>query len=315
MHSGRAAGRPILYPAGHTKMGILVLMRPGRSLALATDVLAGFCAAAEGFPKGWHAAASVPFLFASAALLGASEGLFDACLGGKAYVPSKRTFLLGAVLAAGGIIAAMVAGVSVGKLPAYFAAFMFLISWARAGRGPDAVLGPLASGAWRAFAICLGASAHTGMAYLVHPEPFIAAGLASACGALTESIDQAEREGGRRYILLFAAAGILAVFGAASVLLMRRPIAWIVAASGAALVLTRAAYAVRTLLPEAIRRFAEGTMLGSCFLSAGICFGRWPATGAVLVMGAAALVMVLICAALFERYPHSGLPILDGRSP
>jgi len=300
-------------------MGLVTLMRPAKSLAVATDVLAGYCVASEAMPRGAEAMAQVPLLFAGAAMLGAAGGVFDACFAAAQEAESspargpapdgslKGAFLAGAALALGGVFAVMAGGVSAGRFPVYFAAFMFLLSWARAGRGPDAVLGPVASGLARAFAMGLGMSARPEVVYLTRAEPIIAAALAFASGALAECIEQAEHEGSRRWLLVVAAAGLLAVSGAAGATLMRRPLAWIVAASGGALVLARAVPAVRTLLPIAVRRFGEAAAVGTCFLNSAICFGRWPAEGAVLAMGAGALAMVLACAALFERYAPAGL--------
>ncbi len=316
--------------------GTWAFLRPAASLSAGADALAGYIVASPAVPLDEEARATVPFLFASAVLLAAAGHVFAAAFayGSRGVAPGpgehegderaprfaeavargetslKRAFLAGAALALAGLFAAMGACASVGSLPVYFAAFLFLVSWARAGRGPaHAVSAPVSAGVARALALGLGMSAHREIVFLADPRLFVAAGLLFVYGALVESIESAWGEGGRRWALLGAFAGLLAVMAGAGVALIRTALAWIVALSGATFLAARAATAVRTLVPADIRRAGSAAILAGFFLDAAICFGRFEATGAVLVLGSVALALVVPGAVALESaeatYPAS----------
>jgi hypothetical protein len=300
----------------------LALLRPGPSLAVAADVLAGYCIAAPARPRLEETLAAAPLLFASAALVVAAGNVFYACFtpaptgkGGAGAaaaedvraaergVSTKRMFLLGAALAVAGLFSAMGAAVSAGKLPVYFAAFLFLLTWARAGMSRDcALLGPASAGALRALTLGLGMSAHRGIVYGADAAPFVAAALFFAFGALLDTVEGARGEGGRRFLLLGAAAGVLAVFAGAGIVFVKTPTAALVALAGGAFVAARAWPAVRSLTSTEIARFAEAGLLAGCALDAALCLGPWTETDPVTwALAGSALAVVLPCSALLRR--------------
>jgi len=300
MADGQAVGR------------LASLTRPGVSLVCAADVLAGYVIAAPALPRPEETLAAVPLLFAGAFLLTVAGHVFSCCFSpagallagpvAPGRVTLKAAFLLGALAAVGGLFATMGAALSTGRLPVYFAALLFLVTWARAGRGAElAVLGPVSAGAARALTLAVGMSAHSEVVYLVSPGPPLAAGLFFVYGALAEAVRQTEREGGRRYVLLAASLGFLAVFVISASALARTEMAWIMMFTGAILLAARAWPAVRSLTPADVRRFTQVAFLAGCILDAGLCFGRWPAEGAVLALGASALLLVLPGIAIMAR--------------
>jgi hypothetical protein len=300
---------------------------PASSLSGAADVLAGFVIAAPALPQFDRAMLIVPLLFASVFLLRAAGSVFEACFGvaaervevGRAskhttaiatsiangLIGLKGTFVTGCVFALAGIFAALGAAVTAGKLPAYFAAFVFLTVWARSGRGVEyAVGGPLSAGLMRALGLAMGMSAHPEFLYFTGRTPAIALGLYFAYGALTEAIVHSEGEGGRRYALVGATFGLLGIFGAGAVLLMDTSLSFIVTVVGATFVAARAWPALTSLMPGSVRKLGEGAMIASGFLGAAIVFGNpaWRTDGSVLPLGSAALVAVIVTGILAQRY-------------
>lgn len=309
------------------------ISNPQSGVSGAADVLAGYCIAASAMPTLERAAAIVPLLFVSAYLLRSAGSVFDVCFA----VASGRTdparasrntaaaavhitggeisltgaLVTGAVLAALGLFAALAAAVSVGKLPVYVAAALFLVIWARTGFGIElVVLGPVSGGAIRALGLALGMSAHPDVVYLTDRAVPIALGLYFAYGALVEVLEHAEGEGGRRYALVGAAVGLVGVFAAAAALIMRTPLSLIVAVVGAAFLTARAYRAATTLLPGAIARLAEGAGMASGFLAAALCFGHdvWRTGGGLLVLGSFCLGLVVVTGVLSDRYGSSFAP-------
>jgi hypothetical protein len=305
----------------------LALTSPAASLSGATDVLAGFCLAAPSLPRLDDSRVVLPLLFASALLLRAAGAVFEVCFGVAAgrtdparaarhtvavsvhfadgRFSLKASFMGGALLALLGIFAALGAGVFVGKLPAYTAAFLFLILWAKTGHGVALpVLGPVSAGIVRMLGLLLGMSAHPEVVYPTNRAAMIAAALYFAYGALLEVLDHAEGEGGKRYSLIGSIFGVIAVFGAAAATLMRTPLSYIITIVGVTFIISRAWSATSTLLPAAVRRLAEGAAVSGGFLAAALCFGNeaWRTTGGILPIGSAALVLVLAMGMLSERY-------------
>lgn len=303
------------------------LTRPAASLAAAADALAGYVIASPAVPHEEEALAVVPFIFASAGLLTAAGNVFARAFGrgalgpaplssgnssdgprsasgapSSAGLPAKRVFLLGSALALGGLFAAMGAALSAGSLPVYLAAFLFLVTWARAGRGAElALAGPVSGGMARALSLALGMSAHSEIVYFTGRGALLAPGLFFVYGALVEAVEGSLGEGGRRYLLVGALLGCLAVFGGSAAVLARTALARIVALTGAVFLAARGASAVKSLLPADVRRFGEGAILAGFFLDSGLCFGRWEASGVVLVLGVVAVALVVPSAMMLPR--------------
>ena len=312
------------------------LTRPAVSLSAAADVIAGYVVAAPATPRPVETLLTVPLLFVGAALLHAAGDVFSACFTvesgpsdseragspgvalaraiRKKQTTLKAAFLTGAAMALAGLFAAMAPcllnGLSAGHLPVYAAGFVFLVGWARAGRTSQSpVVGPASAGLLRAMTLAIGMSAHGEIVYghggasLWRPAaaPLVAAGLYFAYGALAETLEQSEGEGGRRYTIMAAFVGMLAVLGGAAALFAKTSPARSVILAGAVLLVARSLPALRTLVPGAVRRFAEAARLSGLFMAAALAWGRWPTQGTVLVLGAAALALVLPCAVLFAR--------------
>lgn len=150
----------------------------------------------------------------------------------------------------------------------------------------------------RALALALGMSAHSEIVYLAPAGAILAPGLFFAYGALAAVVAEHDMEGslgagGKRYLLLGALAGMLAVFGGAAAWLSRTALSRIVVMTGAVFLAARGSLGVRSLLPADVRRFGEGALLAGFFLDSGLCFGRWEATGAVLALGSFAVALVV----------------------
>ena len=309
-------------------MRISSIMRPALSLSAAADVIAGYVLAAPATPRAREALLTVPLLFAGCALLHAAGEVFSACFTVESgltgadrpgspgvtlaraidlnRITLKAAFVLGAAAALAGLFAVMAAALTAGKLPVYAAAFLFLVGWARAGRTSQLpVIGPASAGVQRAMTLAVGMAAHGEIVYGQTGGPLpvllIGAGLYFAYGALAETLEQSEGEGGRRYTILAAFAGMLAVFGGAAALFARTSAARSVALAGAVFLVVRALPALRTLVPGAVRRFAEAAWLSGLFLAAVLAWGRWPTQGVVLALGAAPLVLLIPCAVLFAK--------------
>ena len=211
----------------------------------------------------------------------------------------KGALATGGFLAIAGLFAAMAAALATGRLPVYAAALVFLVGWARAGRTSQLpVIGPATAGLQRAATLALGMGAHAEIVYGQNPAPLAAAGLYLAFGALVETLEQSEGEGGRRFSLLACVAGVLAVFAGAAGFFVRTRPALFVALAGGVLLMVRALPALRTLVPGAVRRFAEAARLSGLFLAAALVWGRWPTQGTVLALGAVPLALVIPCFAL-----------------
>ncbi|MGD8241084.1 MAG: hypothetical protein PVH68_21200 [Armatimonadota bacterium] len=316
--------------------GALAFLRPAHGLVAGADVLAGFVLASPASPGESYSLAVAPLLFASAVLISAAGSVFALVFsqargavlpgagggapglttplpegGAWAYAKAleegratvRRSFLAGAALALGGIFAAMGAALTAGRLPVYFAALMFLVSWARAGRGAElAVLGPASAGLSRALSLGMGMGATGEIVFLADRSLLLAPALYFAMGGVVEAVEHAEGEGGRRFLLVGALGALLAVFALAGLAYMRTGLSWIVALTGAAFLVSRAAPAIGSLAPGEVRRFAEGALLAGPFLSASVCFGRWEARGALLAIGVCALGLVVPAArSLRER--------------
>jgi len=296
------------------------------ALAAGADVLAGFVVAAPAFPGEHETLAAVPFLFASAVLLSAAGSVFGVVFtfaggddgggpGGPlaaAYSDTvahgratpKGTFVLGALLAVGGLLSAMCAGVTCGSVPVYVAGVLFFVGWARAGRAAGhSMADPVSAGALRALAVALGMSAHREVLYFADSAPSVAVAVLFACGALHATVRRAEREGGRRYVLIGTLAGFAGAMGVSVALLMRTALSWIVALSGCAFLGARGLAASGTLVPADVRRFADAALLAGFFLAAGLCFGRWEATGAILALGSAAMALAVPAGVALTRSP------------
>ncbi|MHC4506276.1 MAG: hypothetical protein ACYTFI_23520 [Planctomycetota bacterium] len=285
------ASRQTREPSASARAAMIA--RPEASLAAAVDALAGYVIASPAVPGREDALAVVPLVFASAGLLAAAGNVFEHAFSSEREGRApKGVFIAGAVLALGGLFAAMGAALSAGAAPVYLAAFLFLVTWARAGRASAAaragasglpVAGPVLGGTVRALALALGMSAHSEVVYLTAPGPAIAAGVFFAYGALVECIERTIGEGGKRYLLVGALAGCLAVFGVSGVLLARTALSRFVAVVGAVFVASRGAPAVRSLLPADIRRFGEGALLAGFLLDSALCLGYWEATDPAFV--------------------------------
>jgi hypothetical protein len=146
-------------------------------------------------------------------------------------------------------------------------------------------------------------SAHREVLYFAGNAPTIAVAVLFMYGTLQAVVRRSEGEGGRRYVLVVTLAGFAAAMGVSAALLMRTALAWIVAFTGAAFLGARGVAASGTLVPVDVRRFADAAVLAGFLLDAGICFGRWEATGAVLALGAAAVTMVLPAGMALARAP------------
>ena len=296
------------------------------ALAAGADVLAGYVIAAPTFPDEHETLAVVPFLFAAAVLLTAAGRVFGVVFtfaggddgggpGGAlaaAYTDTvahgrataKGTFVIGALLAVGGLLSAMGAGVTCGSVPVYVAGVLFLVGWARAGRAEGhAVAGPISAGALRALAVALGMSAHRETLYFADAAPSIAVAVLFACGALHATVRRAEGEGGRRYVLIGTLAGFAGAMGVSVALLMRTALSWIVALSGCAFLGARGLAASGTLVPADVRRFADAALFAGFPLAAGLCFGKWEATGPILALGSAALALAVPATVALTRAP------------
>ena len=126
------------------------ILNPAPSISGAADVLAGYCIAAPALPQADHVLKVVPLLFASVFLLRASAYVFEVCfaisagrtepasasshtvataaaIGGSGSA-LKGVFLIGCVAALLGLFAALGASITAGRLPVYFAAFLFLLA-------------------------------------------------------------------------------------------------------------------------------------------------------------------------------------------
>ncbi len=305
---------------------ITEFLRGPEALAAGADVLAGYILAAPAVPLENEALAVVPFLFASAGLLAAAGSVFGVAFsfargedgrdrGGdlaagfaeavaRGRPTLKGAFLLGALLAATGLFAAMAAGVTCGSVPVYVAAFLFLVSWARAGRAAEhALAGPASAGALRALSVALGMSAHREVLYFADARPSIALAVLFAYGALHATVRRSEGEGGKRFLLVGTLVGFAAVLGVSVALFMRTALSWIVALTGCAFLGARGVAASGTLVPVDVRRFADAAVLGGFFLASGLCFGRWEATGAVLALGSVAVALAVPAAIVMVRGP------------
>ena len=113
----------------------IMIARPAASLAAAADALAGYVIASPAVPGREDALGVAPFVFASAGLLAAAGNVFEHAFSSEREGRApKGVFIAGAALALGGLFAAMGAAMSAGPAPVYLAAFLFLVTWARAGR-------------------------------------------------------------------------------------------------------------------------------------------------------------------------------------
>lgn len=280
----------------------LALLGPAGALAAAGDVVAGYVLAAPVRPAAREAVPPVLILGAGAVLLLAGGRLFAACF---APVPrggfsAKRLFLAGALLSVVGLFSAMGAAFLVGRLPVYFASFLFLVLWARAGPLESSPLaGPVSWGAVKSLSMALGMAAHPDFVYRIgHPGTVVPLALLFSYGALFTVVRRAEAEGGRRYLLVLCGLGLAGII-AGGAFVGGTSLAALSALGGGLLVGAGLLRAVRSLAPAGLRTFAERALVAGCLLDAALAFGRWRPEG----FGAAAALLVVPCQLLlgYER--------------